>query len=182
MGRSKQLLEIEGGHLLLKTTQQAIDSEGEKVTVVLGANELAHRKSIEHLAIEIVTNEEWQQGMGGSLKKGLQKLLQLLPEMDAALVMVCDQPLLTTSHLNKLIHTFQQTKRPIIASYYSGTEGVPALFEKSLFKEMLILQNEAGAKKIIQQHRESVHVIDFPEGAVDLDTPDDYQKFINRKN
>jgi molybdenum cofactor cytidylyltransferase len=96
--------------------------------------------------------------------------------------MVCDQPLLTTDHLNVLIQTFKKTKSQIVASHYSGGAGVPALFDKSLFEELLNLENESGAKKIIQQHKDVVYSIPFPEGAIDLDTPDDYEKFIKGKD
>lgn len=178
MGQSKQLLEIDGEQLLLKSTRVALQSEAEKIIVVLGANEMAHRKIIEHLNVEIIANPDWETGMGSSLKKGLRQLLQVVPQLKAALVMVCDQPLLTTEHINKLIQTFTNTNSQIVASHYSGSAGVPALFEKSLFEKLLSVEDESGAKKIIQQHKEAIQTIDFLQGAIDLDTPDDYRKFI----
>ncbi|MEK6782019.1 MAG: nucleotidyltransferase family protein [Bacteroidota bacterium] len=178
MGQSKQLLEIAGEQLLLKATRIALQSEVERVVVVLGANESTHRKVIEQLPIEIITNVDWQRGMGSSLKKGLTELRNIIPQLEAAVVMVCDQPLLTTQHLNNLIRNFKQTKNLIVASYYSGTAGVPALFEKSLFEKLLTVDDDSGAKKIIQQHKNLVQTLDFPSGAIDLDTLDDYRKFI----
>jgi molybdenum cofactor cytidylyltransferase len=178
MGQSKQLLEIGGEQLLLKSTRVALQALPEKVIIVLGANESAHRKIIEKLPVEIVTNKDWQQGMGSSLKKGMKELLLTAPKLDAVLVLVCDQPLLTTEHLDQVIKKFNLTKSPIVASYYSGTAGVPALFDKSLFKKLLNIEDQAGAKKIILQHEEVVQTIDFPQGSIDLDTLDDYQAFI----
>ena len=182
MGQSKQMLNIEGVHLLLRSTNRAVKSEAKKVIVVLGANELAHRKIIDHLPVEIITNSNWQKGMGSSLKLGAEKLLLINPELDATIVMVCDQPLLTTDHLNSLIRKFKETKSPIVASFYLSTAGVPALFEKSLFEKLLGIDDESGAKKIIQQNMNIVQTIDFPEGAIDLDTAEDYQKLIAKKN
>ena len=178
MGQSKQLLEIDGEQLLLKSTRVALQSEAEKIIVVLGANEMAHRKTIEHLPVEIIANPDWETGMGSSLKKGLRQLLQVVPQLKAALVMVCDQPFLTTEHINKLIQTFTSTNSLIVASHYSGSAGVPALFEKSLFEKLLSVEDESGAKKIIQQHKAEIQTIDFLQGAIDLDTPDDYRNFI----
>ena len=77
MGQSKQLLPIAGEQLLLKSTRVAMESEAEIVMVVLGANELAHRKIIEQLPVEITVNTEWQKGMGSSLKQGLTQLLKI---------------------------------------------------------------------------------------------------------
>ncbi len=180
MGQSKQLLEIKGEQLLWKSTQTALQSEAEKIIVVLGANEQEHRKIIQSLSVDIVVNPDWKDGMGSSLKKGLHQLLQTKPTLDAVIIMVCDQPLLTTGHLNKLIQIFRQTKSPIVASYYSNTAGVPALFEKSVFEKLLNVENESGARKIIQQNKDLVQTVDFPEGAVDVDTPDDFKKLKER--
>jgi len=179
MGQSKQLLEIEGEQLLLKSTKVALLAEAEKVLVVLGANEMAHRKIIEHLPVEIISNENWQKGMGSSLKKGLNELLLATPKLEAAIVMVCDQPFLTTQHLNQIIKKFELTKSPVVASYYSGTEGVPALFAKSIFEKLLNVDDAEGARKIIQTNTQLVQTVDFPQGSIDLDTPDDYRAFIN---
>lgn len=179
MGQSKQLLEIGGEQLLLKSTQVALQSIAEKVIVVLGANESAHRKVIEQLPCEIIVNEDWQLGMGSSLKKGLAELLLIAPKLEAVLVMVCDQPLLTSEHLNQIIKKFKLAKSQIVASYYSGSAGVPALFDKSLFEKLLNVEDQAGAKKIILQYKEVVQTIDFAQGAIDLDTLDDYQTFIS---
>ncbi len=179
MGQSKQLLEIGGEQLLLKSTQVALQSIAEKVIVVLGANESDHRKVIEQLSCEIIVNKDWQLGMGSSLKKGLAELLLIAPKLEAVLVMVCDQPLLTTEHLNAIIKKFELTKGHIVASYYSGSAGVPALFDKSLFEKLLNVEDQAGAKKILIQHKEIVQTIDFAQGAIDLDTPEDYQTFIS---
>jgi molybdenum cofactor cytidylyltransferase len=178
MGQSKQLLEIGGEQLLLKSTKLALASKANKVIVVLGASEAAHRKIIQQLPVEIITNEDWQKGMGSSLKKGLAELLLITPKLEAVLAMVCDQPLLTSEHLNAIIKKYEFTKSPIIASYYSGSSGVPALFDKSLFEKLLNVEDQSGAKKIILQHKEAVQTIDFPQGSIDLDTPEDYQAFI----
>jgi molybdenum cofactor cytidylyltransferase len=90
---------------------------------------------------------------------------------------VCDQPLLTPAHLKKMIKNHITQKSPIVASFYSGSPGVPVLFHRSLVKELLDLNDEYGAKRIVQDRRELTSFIEFPEGAIDLDTPDDWKKF-----
>jgi molybdenum cofactor cytidylyltransferase len=93
--------------------------------------------------------------------------------------MVCDQPLITASHLKKLIERYKETKSSIVASFYSGSAGVPALFEKSLFERMLSINDEQGAKKIINQYPDLVNAVDFPEGAIDIDKEEDVKKFLS---
>jgi molybdenum cofactor cytidylyltransferase len=42
------------------------------------------------------------------------------------------------------------------------------------------LDDQHGAKKIIQQHTEQVEQVDFPDGAIDIDTLADYQNVIRQ--
>jgi molybdenum cofactor cytidylyltransferase len=178
LGQSKQLLAIKGEPLLLKSVNVAIASGVKKIVVVLGANDLAHRQVINGLPVEIIYNPTWQKGMGSSLKAGLSYLLETNPNLKAAITMVCDQPLISASHLKKLMESFEQTKSPIVASFYSGSAGVPVLFAKSVFENILSINDTHGAKKILQQHLGLVSTIDFPDGALDIDTKADIEKFL----
>ena len=178
MGKSKQLLKIKDESLLVRSITIALTS-GLRTVVVLGANEQQHRNAIESLPVDIISNVDWKNGMGGSLKAGLKYLLANAPLTEAIIVMVCDQPLLTAAHLEKLRTKYETSDKSIIASYYSGTPGVPALFHKSLFSEIMELPDDQGAKKIFQQHTNDMLTIDFPGGAVDLDTPDDYKNLVD---
>lgn len=181
MGQSKQLLEIQGAPLLLNSTKTALACGPKHVIVILGANEQAHKEVIQDLPVSIVSNHYWKSGMGGSIKSGLNFLIRKSADTEAVILMVCDQPALTVTHLANLIQKHKETKSPIIASAYSGTMGVPALFARSFFSNLLMLRDEDGAKKIIQQFQERVKTVDFPEGLYDLDTTEDYQNYLNRK-
>ena len=65
-----------------------------------------------------------------------------------------------------------------MASSYSNTLGVPALFDRSYFEELLRLNDESGAKSIILANRERVAELPFPEGKIDIDTVEDYERFV----
>src|SRR5258708_26347681 len=119
------------------------------VVIVLGAKEKEHRKTIEHLSVNITVNQHWKSGMGGSIKAGLTYLLRHAPKTEAVIVSVCDQPLLKAEHLKKMGENFGKSKKRIVASRYSDTTGVPALFHKALFSEIMDLPDDQGAKKII---------------------------------
>ena len=181
MGQSKQLLDIHGEQLLVKTVQTVLKAGIAQVAVVLGADEGQHRKIIEHLPAEIVFNRHWERGMGSSLKAGLQHVLAQHPSLDAVIVLVCDQPLLKTGNISGLVERHMETGKPIIASRYSGRPGVPALFDKSYFEQLGRLPDDQGAKKIILQNMNDVSEVDFPGGEVDLDTREDYDAFVRRE-
>jgi molybdenum cofactor cytidylyltransferase len=178
LGQSKQLLPVEGQTLLERSAKIAVASGVHKTIVVLGSNEATHREAIRNCPVEIIVNPEWQKGMGSSLKTGLRHLINSAPGTEAVLVMVCDQPRLETSHLQKLILEFGTSGKSIAASFYKNSPGVPAIFASNHFQELLNLDDQQGAKKIILQHRDNIALVDFPEGAVDLDTPEDYQNFL----
>jgi molybdenum cofactor cytidylyltransferase len=180
MGQSKQLLPVNGEPLLIRSIAAALDSTAQKITVVLGANEKEHRTLIDDLNTGVVYNEHWQKGMGSSIKAGLKSLLALNASLTGIVVLVCDQPLLTSDHINRLIAMHVQTLKPIVASAYAGTTGVPVFFHSTCFKQLLSLKDEQGAKKVIQENAGNVVTIDFPQGEIDIDTPDDYNNFQNQ--
>jgi molybdenum cofactor cytidylyltransferase len=177
MGQSKQLLHVHGKALLFKSVQTAIQTGSKKIVVVLGAYQKEHRAIIEHLPIDIVVNERWQNGMGSSLKTGMTSLLSIHPSVTGVILLVCDQPLLTAAHLTRLIEKHAETQKPIVASGYANVAGVPAYFDRSYFDKLLKLEDDHGARKIIHQNKKDVFILDFPPGAVDLDTPEDFDSF-----
>jgi molybdenum cofactor cytidylyltransferase len=56
--------------------------------------------------------------------------------------------------------------------------GVPVLFDRTLFSELLSMSDETGAKKILQEHPHLVKTVPFPGGEIDIDTEDDLKKFL----
>lgn len=173
LGRPKQLVEVDGVPLLLKSTLAALDANYKHIAVVLGANAEAHKKTIAHLPVEIIIHNEWEKGMGSSLKAGLQHVLTSRPDTHAVVVLVCDQPLLTSTHLINLFDVYGKTANPIVASRYGFTLGVPALFDQTLFQEIVKIKDAQGAKGIIESHSASISAIDWPAGKLDIDTPED---------
>lgn len=177
LGKSKQLLDVGGEAMLKRAAETAIACTGNNAVVVLGSRHELHEKVIAHLPLHVVVNENWTNGMGSSLKAGLAFLWSMKPDLQAIVVMVCDQPLVTKAHLEKILDAFARKGAKIIASSYSSTAGVPALFHCSLFDSIMKLGDQHGAKKIIESGAEPVETIDFPGGEVDIDTPEDYHNF-----
>lgn len=177
----KQLLEFRGKTLIRRAAESALASECEKICVVLGANAEKIKREIEDLPIEIVVNENWQSGMSSSLKCGLEKLFEIEPNLSAAVITLGDQPLIDAEIINRLIEVFLETKNPLVAGEYAETVGVPAIFARSLFDELMNLSNDGGAKQIIKKYAASVNKILVPEAAFDVDTQKDYENLLKLK-
>jgi molybdenum cofactor cytidylyltransferase len=181
MGRSKQLLEVDGQPLLLRTVKVALESGTGDVIVVLGANEQSHLDVVKSLPVRTIINHFWKSGIGSSIKTGLHHIVREIPEAKGVVILVCDQPELTSSHILTLVETFSKTGKSIIASAYDDTSGVPALFSRAFFSNLLIIGDEHGAKKLIEQFPDQAVTVEFMGGAIDLDTPDDYNKYLEQK-
>jgi molybdenum cofactor cytidylyltransferase len=180
LGTSKQLLIIDNDNLLTRTIKTSLTSEVIKTIVVLGAYAEMHRNAIDKLPVDIIINEGWQSGMGSSIKAGVQHALKSIRDADGVIIVLCDQPMLTANHINTLLETHRQTGKTIIASRYGSSNGVPALFQKSHFNSLINLDGKEGAKKIIQMHSSDTMTVDFPGGEFDIDTQEDYKRFLNR--
>ncbi len=180
MGRPKQLLTYKNKTLLQHAAETALSVT--PVTIVLGANHEAHLNAIKQLPIEHIINRNWKNGMGSSLKTGLTHCLENDPQLEAVMIMVCDQPLITHQHLEHIIAQHHTTNKNIIATEYTETLGVPALFKRDIFPQLLTLNDSHGAKKIITQNPDDVISICFQNGAIDLDTEQDYREFLSKQN
>jgi len=174
LGAPKQLLQFRDETLVRGSVKTAL-AVSVKVVVTLGERIEILREEITDLPVQVAENEDWKSGMSGSIKVGLKKLTETNEELDGALVMVCDQPLVDRILLEKIIKTFTKTDVLIVACEYQNTVGVPALFHRKLFPEIFALDSPNGAKQLIEKYRARTAVIAFPEGAIDVDTPDDYE-------
>ncbi|HEX8546517.1 MAG TPA: nucleotidyltransferase family protein [Cytophagaceae bacterium] len=181
LGRSKQLLRVNEETLLRKSVGAAYGCTGAHTVVVLGCEPEVHQRAISDLPVKEVVNNDWKNGIGSSIKTGLKHLLTESPDIDAAIIMVCDQPLVSEDYLHRLIQEFESTEMKIIASTYASTVGVPALFYKSLFDLILKLEDAHGAKSIIESNYSLVKTVQFPEGAFDIDTEGDVEAFKRLK-
>ncbi len=179
MGTPKQLLPYGEHTLLSHTVEVAIASICHPIIVILGAYAEQIRPEISQYPIQILENTRWNEGMSSSIQVGIQALDKASEKPDAVVVTLCDQPFISTQLVNQLVETYFTTGKPIIASEYAGTLGVPTLFSSSFFPNLMDLKGAAGAKKIIEKYSDRVFSIPFLEGTVDIDTPEEYNQLQN---
>jgi len=175
LGQPKQLLEFNGKTLLKIAVEAAQNSLADSSVIVLGANADLIVEKIRHTKVDRVVNENWENGMASSMQKGLKYLMEN-SDPDQVILMLSDQPFVNNETLNLLIENKLNTSSEIIACSYNGTFGVPVLFTKKYFPELLSLTGNEGAKKLVMAHQDDLHAIDFPKGAIDIDTIKDYQR------
>lgn len=174
MGRPKQTLQFQGTSLLKRATLAALDATCRPVVVVTGAHAELSRRELDQRDVHEVFNADWETGMGSSVRVGIEALISIDADVAAAVLLLCDQPHVTSDVVSSLLAAHRTTGRPLIASTYGESFGVPALFSRRLFTELMQLAGSSGAKEIIKRHASEAHFIPFPEGVVDVDTPDDF--------
>ncbi|GEO09577.1 nucleotidyltransferase family protein [Segetibacter aerophilus] len=175
LGRAKQRLEYKGKTLLNHAIDTAIEAAVGPVIVVMGARENEIVSEIDTKKILVAHNARWQEGTASSIHAGLTAAMQKYPELDSVILMVCDQPYVDPSLLKNLADTRNTSNKSIVASSYNDTVGVPALFDKRFFPELLSLKGDEGGKKVLFHHDADISTVPFPEGSIDIDTESDYQ-------
>lgn len=181
MGRPKQLLEWQGKTLLHHSLESLINSAADDIILVLGHEADRIRETLPALAIKIVINPDYKQGMASSLRQGL---LAMDPGSEAFLVLLADQPGIGPEIINTLIRTFQQAdpKWGIVRPVYRGLRGHPVLIGVRYLKEALQLQGDVGARQILMNHPGDILEIDVDQDAIlkDIDTPEEYRRYTKR--
>ena len=177
MGEPKQLLPWKNTFLLNHIINTAIQLDNSKTYVVLGANHEFIKSNIQRDDINIIHNENWELGLGSSIAFGITSIMKSEYKFDGVLIILGDQPLINLSYLKILCSKFTYGNNQIIASTYEGKKiGVPALFDMVYFDELSKLNEDKGAKKIINEHIAYVVGLDASTLIADIDTIEDYKK------
>ncbi|EIJ37640.1 putative MobA-like protein [Galbibacter orientalis DSM 19592] len=173
MGTPKQLLKWGEETLLENAVSTAVNVENTSLFVVLGANaELIQQKIT--LNAEALYHKDWEQGLGSSIAFGVRTLQKL--DFDGVLIMLADQPFVTSYYLKELINSFNSGEKNIIASRFAGSVGVPAIFSAEYFEDLKKLDTDTGAKHIIKAHFQDVETFQADDLVIDIDTVETYKR------
>jgi len=174
LGQPKQLLSVAGRPLIQHVVSVACASRCDHVGVVLGAHEEQVAAAIGTSRAQYLHNPAFETGgLASSMHVAVHWARGI--GANALLLCVCDQPHLDTELLDRLVDAYQREKRSI-ASRYADTLGVPALIEAQHFDHLLSITGDRGAAPLLRSGI-ALGTVDWPEGAVDLDTTLDLARF-----
>jgi len=179
MGSPKQLLEVGGRALIVRSVEAVLDSTARPVVVVVGAQAESVRAPLAGHPVLIVPNPAWPSGLASSLRVGVAALLAAEPDLDAVLFALCDQPALSAGVIGRLAALHRATGR-IACARYGGRNGAPAIFGREHFGALSALEGDAGARRLLALGPDCVAAADLPEMGVDLDTPEDCRAWAER--
>jgi molybdenum cofactor cytidylyltransferase len=167
LGTPKQLLAFQGKTLLEHAADRAF-GVSPNVFVVLGDAYEACKKLLEALPVTPLYNPDFEEGMGRSIAFGTGQL----HAFDHVLVMLCDQPMIPAEHYLALRETMLEHPRSIVASFYNGKPGVPAVFPREVFPQLEQLSGDKGAKPLLSSSSSRFVNIES-RYAMDIDTKED---------
>lgn len=182
MGKAKMLLPFNGQSILGHIIAELKALQPQTISLVTGKYHEAVTAAIADPSLEIAYNERWNEGMAGSIQTGMKALLRQCPDLDLVWIVVGDQPFLHRSVLQEMLRLQQETQKGIVAAQYNGVKGTPVLFSAGYFNALQKLSGDKGARVILQEHPEDIATVAFPLGELDIDTPEDYARFLQQLN
>lgn len=177
MGRPKQLLTFKGSSLINYMLHEVESATDSPIYIVLGAYAEEIRAQLPSPPPHCLINPRWQEGMGSSIAHGIAHL-QSYPHFQHCLILLCDQPHIDRHELKVLLALAKRSPERLIYTQYPDTLGVPAIFPRRYFKELVKLSGPKGAKSLIYQHRAQGIAHASTAAVLDLDTPADYENLL----
>ncbi|WKX13790.1 NTP transferase domain-containing protein [Streptomyces sp. NL15-2K] len=172
-GRPKALLEHRGRPLVEHAVGVLRAAGCGRVHVVLGARATAVRERAELSGCVLVENPEWADGMGSSLRAGLDSLA--VTGARAALVSLVDQPGIGPEAVARVRAAYRD-ETSLVSAAYDGVRGHPVLFGAAHWAGIAATATgDRGARAYLKAHEEAITLVECGDVArpYDIDTPDD---------
>jgi len=178
MGQPKLLLTYQGVPLLQRAVDAATQGGCDEVIVVVGANREQYAQQLAQTTARIVFNPNYAEGLSTSIRAGIEALSE---DVGAAVLLVADQPFIDGEVVRQLIETYRTSGKRIVACQYEGVRGVPTLFDRALFIELLVLEGDRGARAVLETYPRHVATVEIPSSSArDIDTPTDAKGLLSR--
>ena len=179
-GRPKSLLELDGTPLIRRTSIALSEIGIEPVVVVLGHHADAIERAVQDLPVKRMRNPSPDEGPASSLRIGLQALML---DVDAVIILLADQPLITAPDISDLVEAFKSRgDRQMVVPRVRGEPGNPVIVDAALREEWLIGDVSASGQRWRNANPTRVHWFDTSNDhyVIDIDTPEDIVRFAAR--
>lgn len=181
MGVQKLLLPFGGKTVIGHIVDQILASSIDEVYVVVGHEPERISAELSGRAVSVVHNPDYKSGMLSSVRSGLQNLPE---KCRAVMVVLGDQPSITTELVDQMIKSFTATEKNILVPLYEGKRGHPLLFSSLYRDEILTHYDNIGLRGLLHNHPEQVFELTVSTASVlcDMDYPEDYQRELGLNN
>jgi molybdenum cofactor cytidylyltransferase len=172
-GGTKQITELRGKPLAQYAIDAATQAGVDEIVVVLGHDAERVRTSLRFGSARWVVNPAYTSGMASSLAAGLA---HADARSEAAIVLLADQPGITSQHVRELLDAYTARRSPIVRLAFRSGPG-PALVARELWGDLQRLEGDVGARALMERRPELVENVDMGGDApVDVDLPGDLDR------
>lgn len=177
MGRSKPLIPLGDHPLLRHVIDRLKESTVDDILVVLGYDSATIRQGVSLEGVRVIENPEYGNGMSSSIRAGLRAVKD---DAEAALIVLADQPLVSSKTINQIVDYFRDRKPGILIPVFKGFRGNPVLIARRLFPEMSRITGDIGCRAIFDDHPMEIETVEVDDAGVliDIDTPEDLERAI----
>jgi molybdenum cofactor cytidylyltransferase len=172
-GSTKQLAEIDGTPLVKKAYDVATPAFGSNTVLVTGHDWLAVRDACQFSQGFLLFNQDYADGLGTSIALAVRALEHTA---DAVVILLADQVLVTTEHIQHLLAAWDGSRDQIVATEYAGIVGAPTLFPAGCFADLGALDGDSGGRQLLDDERFQVKTVVCEAAATDIDTPEDLKQ------
>jgi len=180
MGKPKLLLPFGGKTIIETVIESVIQSKVEGVLVVLGSDRKKIKEKIKNFSLKIAVNPDFQSGMLSSVQKGFQALPK---NAQAVLVILGDQPSISTAVINKIVNAYKKTGKGIVLPVYRKNRGHPVLIDVKYREEVEKLSPDLGLRGTVYSHPEDILEVEVNTSYIvrDIDDEVDYKRELENK-
>lgn len=129
------------------------------------ASRLAARRDL-----VVVSEPEARRGVGHSIATGVAER----PDASGWLILPGDMPLVSTASMLAVADALAD--HPVAFTQYRGRRGHPVGFAAELYSELVMLDGDEGARRVVARYPAHAVAVDDPGVLVDIDTPGDLQR------
>jgi molybdenum cofactor cytidylyltransferase len=169
-GSPKQLVRLGGAPVLHQAVAHASCVAGRSVTVVLGAHAREIAPTLHQSDASVVLNRRWPEGLASSVRAAVTTAP---PRCDGLLLVLADQVAVTPDDLRRLFAVWRRHPVLLAAALYGGAPGLPAIFPRWAFVDLLELRGERDPALVLRRHADRLVRVPMPNAGVGLDTPED---------
>ena len=165
---NKLLHQVDGKALYCHALERLESLQGEDISLVVVTNTPEISAVCQQKGITAVPSPQAAQGISYSIRAGLQAL----PEVDAAVFFVADQPGLRLQTIRRFLRSCEDHQAPLGCLAGPDGWGNPGWFSSAFFPQLQALEGDQGGRRILKAYSELVWTVEAdPAELVDLDQP-----------
>lgn len=171
-GGYKLLETVDGEPMIVRAVRPFVESCLSEVAVVVGYREDAVREALADFDVEIITNDDWEDGQSSSLRLGVERARE--GDWSATVFGLGDMPFVRSATVDLLVEGYLEDLGAIVAPAYDGSRGNPTLFGHEYYEDLAAVTGDTGGRPVLWS-ADDVAVIETDDPGVlrDVDVRED---------